>query len=163
VPISAAHGPRILSGGRAASYTHDAEGAALAAVQVLVRTSPTAGAEIAQPVLAEQVVGPNAGALAGSLASAPPGAGPGLVVPRNDAKMVGYRITSYRQGGTTAVVEVVLSSPGMPTGQVVDFTVSLQWLDDDWRVLAPPDGDWGSVATTLAAAPVGTRDYGQVG
>lgn len=57
LPFSAAHGPRVTDHGRAAGYSRTRQGAALAAVQVLARTSATAGPEVYRPVLAGQVVG----------------------------------------------------------------------------------------------------------
>jgi hypothetical protein len=158
VPVSPTHGPRFLDAGRAAGYTHDAAGAALAAVQVLTRTSPTVAPEVYQPILAEQLTGPNVEALERRLRTA---GRPGVA--SNDATVPGYLITDFRPGSPTAVVDVLLTATSLPAGQAVDLTVSLQWSDDDWRVLAPPDGGWGAVASILTALPPGRLDYAQVG
>jgi hypothetical protein len=162
VPVSAVHGPHVLDGGRAAGYTHDAPGAALAAVQVLTRTSPTTGPAVYRPVLAEQVIGVNTEALAVNLDHASPRGLSREAAPRNDATVAGYQVTTYHQDGTTAVIDVLLSSPRIPAGQAVDFTIEVRWLDADWRVLAPPKGDWGAVATVVTV-PDDTLDYAQVG
>ena len=45
-------------------------------------------------------------------------------------------------------------------GQRLRFDVRLQRVDDDWRVLAPPRGDWGAVTTVLSRSPDGLISYG---
>ena len=70
-------------------------------------------------------------------------------------------LVAYSPQADSAVVDVVLTSSDLAaTGRFVAFRVSLVWSNSDWRVVAPPDGDWGSVATTLGATPAGRLDYG---
>jgi hypothetical protein len=173
LPFSTVHGPRVTDHGQAAGYTHTVPGAALAAVQVLMRTSATAGPDLYRPVLNHQVIGPAVTAMAKGLDQQyqrlrDQNAAPiidGHPIPGNNATVAGYLTTGYHDptgyhdATGMAVVDVLLSAPTLGAGQLLDFVVTLRWSDGDWRVLAPPDGDWGTVAYRLDAAPPGMRDY----
>ena len=172
LPFSPTHGPRITDHGHAAGYSRTRQGAALAAVQVLARTSATAGPDVYRPVLGEQVTGPNTVAMGEHLDDRyeqlrrRPGneaVRDGAPIPGNNATVAGYLIDSYGPAAGTASVEVLLGTPDVGPGQVVTFAVTLQWIDGDWRVVAPPTGDWGTVASLLDTTPPRTLDYGQVG
>jgi hypothetical protein len=167
LPTSRLHGPRITSRGRAAGFSRSEHGAAFAAVHVLIRTSAASGPRVFEPVLASQVVGTHAAAMKTSVANeyeqlrAQYGVSEGAPIPGGDAQVQGYRITTYDAGARRAWVDVVLASSqlGSPTS-VVDFTVELRWAGGDWRVVAPPDGDWSSRATLLGSPPAGLVQYG---
>ncbi len=177
LPASRLHGPWITAHGRTAGYSRSEAGAALAAVQVLLRTSPTAGPGIFLPVLTSQVTGVNVAALKQTLLAeyavlrerfTSTGQGtplpPGAPIPGVDARVVGYRLDAYDQAVGTALVEVVLDSPALrASGRDVTFAVSLRWSDGDWRVLAPPRGDGASVATVQASTPPGMQRYDDLG
>ncbi|NLT55288.1 MAG: hypothetical protein GXX79_12165 [Actinomycetales bacterium] len=176
LPASRLHGPRIASDGRAAGYSRSEAGAALAAVQVLMRTSPTAGPLIYRPILAGQLTGANTAALRQTLdaqyaalreqAEATGGVRlpDGAPIPGANARIRGYRLQAFGETTGTALVEVVLDSPDLRlTDQTVSFTVSLRWAHDDWRVLAPPRGDWASTATPLGSVPEGLLSYDDLG
>jgi len=172
LPFSPTHGPRVIDHGHAAGYSRTRQGAVLAAVQVLARTSATAGPDVYRPVLGEQVIGPNTVAMGEQLDDRyerlrrRPSNEPirdDAPIPGNNATVSGYLIDSYDQASGTASVEVLLGTPDVRPGQVVSFAVTLRWTDGDWRVVAPPTGDWGTVASLLDTAPTGTLDYGQVG
>ncbi len=64
VPVSATAGPSDTSAGRARGFAHTPLGAVLAAANISVRLSPQVGPEVFRPTLREQVVGPDADALA---------------------------------------------------------------------------------------------------
>jgi hypothetical protein len=36
--------------------------------------------------------------------------------------------------------------------QLVSVLVQLVWVDGDWRLVAPPRGDWSTVSTLLPAS-----------
>jgi hypothetical protein len=83
----------------------------------------------------------------------------GEPIPGNDGSVLGYVIRSYADDAAT--VDVVLDSAQLQAqGQVVVFAIQLVRQSEDWRVVAPPSGDWGSVATTLGTPPEGLRKYG---
>jgi hypothetical protein len=167
LPASRLHGPRITSRGRAAGYSRSERGAAFAAVHVLIRTSAASGPRVFEPVLASQVVGTHAGAMKAAVANeyqqlrAQYGVPHGEPIPGGDARVRGYRIATFDAGARRAWVDVALASAqlGSPT-RVVDFTVELRWSEGDWRVVAPPDGDWSSRATLLGSPPAGLIPYG---
>jgi len=168
LPFSVVHGPLLTGQNQAAGYSRTRQGAALAAVQVLARTSATAGPDVYRPVLGNQVTGADRGALWARLDQQyrqlrqqyGVTVQDGAPLPGNDATVAGYRVEEYQ--GDRAVVDVVLTAPDLGAEQVVAFGVRLQWRDGDWRVAAPRDGDWGAVARTLDRAPAGLLDYGQV-
>ncbi len=169
LPFSSLHGPRTTTDNQAAGYSHTEAGAALCAVQVLLRTSATSGPTVFEPVLAAQVTGANAPAMQllvrrqyDQLAAQydVTGGGP---LPIADSHVVGYQVTAYDDQQGTASVDVVVDSPALAAkGQVVSFPVQLQWTYDDWRVIAPPQGDWGQVATTLDAKPAELSSYDDI-
>jgi hypothetical protein len=168
LPVSVEHGPRDETSGRAGSYSRTERGAALAAAQVLMRTSATSGSAVFLPVIATQVTGANTAAFKASilqtyqqlrLKSAVPDGDP---IPSADARVAGYVVRDYRDGAAT--VEVVVDSPSLRSdAELISFAVSLQWCYGDWRVLAPPRGDWGSVATQLGVPPAGMLTYDRIG
>jgi hypothetical protein len=75
----------------------------------------------------------------------------------DNAQIVGYLLVAY-EPARTATVDVVVTSPGL-AGRYISFRVSLLWAQDDWQAVAPPSGDWGTVATELGAPPGGLVDY----
>lgn len=170
VPWSATHGPRVVEGAEASGYSRSEQGAALAAAQVLMRTSATAGSDVFLPAIATQVTGPNTAALKAALLQqyeqlrAQAAVADGAPIPGADARITGYRVAAYDADAGTATVDVVVDSATLRTrGQLLTFAVSLQWAYDDWRVLAPPQGDWGAVATQLGSPPSGLQRYEQIG
>ena len=168
LPVSLAHGPHDQTNGRASGYSRRMEGAALAAAQVLLRTSATAGSAVFLPVLASQVAGANTPAFKASTLEqyqqlrTQTGVPAGEPIPNADARVAGYVVRSYSD--TVATVAVVVDSPALrASARLISFVISLSWSYGDWRVLAPPRGDWGSVATQLGAPPAGMLTYDQVG
>lgn len=167
LPVSRTHGPWITRRGRAAGYSRSATGAAFAAVQVLIRTSPAAGPHVFEPVLASQVTGEHVGAMKSATAeeyeqlSTQYGVEDGDPIPGGDARVLGYRISTYDAGTGRAWMDVILSSPQLGSStEVADFEVELRWAGDDWRVVAPDDGDWSTAATLLGSPPAGMQAYG---
>ena len=170
LPFSRTHGPRVTDHGRAAGYSRTREGAALAAVQVLARTSASAGPDVYRPVLAGQLTGANEAVLAEVLdeqyerlrRQAGTAVRGGEPIPGNNATVAGYLLRSYDETAWTALVEVLLTAPDLGPRQVVDFSLAMRWEDGDWRVLAPPNGDWAALARLLDEPPSGAQDYRQV-
>jgi hypothetical protein len=168
LPVSRIHGPRNISRGRAAGYARSELGAAFAAVHVLIRTSATSGPPVFEPVLAEQVTGRDVAAMKLLVAEqyeqlrvqyhVPEGE----PIPTGDARVLGFRVTTFDAEAGRAWVDVILSSADLgSSNRVVAFDVALRWADD-WRVIAPADGDWSSRATLLGSTPAGMVPYGAV-
>jgi hypothetical protein len=168
LPFSRLHGPRNTSRGEAGGYSRSETGAAIAAVHVLMRTSASAGPAIYAPVLATQVTGTNLPALKLATSDeyerlrAQSRVADGAPIPGNGgAQITGYVVHAYEARAGAATIDVVVTSPDLSsTGRYVSFRVLLSWQHEDWRVVAPPNGDWGSIATTLGAAPAGLVSYG---
>ena len=168
VPFSRLHGPRTTTNGAASGYSRSALGAAIAAVQVLIRTSASAGPAVFDPVLATQVTGTNVAAL--RLATrdeyqrlrARAGLPDGAPVPTTDAATVrGFVVRAVDLTGGTGTVDVLLAArPLDAQRRVVAFRIDLLWENGDWRVVAPANGDWGTAATPLGDLPAGLVEYG---
>lgn len=172
VPISRHHGPHITTGHRAAGYSRSPEGAAVAGVNVLVRASPTAGPASFDAVLASQLTGANLPTLrqtthdqyeqlrlARGIREGEP-----ILEARTAARVRGYIFDGYSHSAGRATVRVVLDSEDLAaSGRLVTFRLSLVWDHDDWRVIAPPRGDWGAVASALGSAPSGMLSYDGLG
>jgi hypothetical protein len=169
LPVSRIHGPRITSRGRAARYAHSELGAAFAAVHVLIRTSATSGPQVFEPVLAQQVTGRDTAAMKLLVTEqyeqlrvqyhVPDGE----PIPTGDARVLGFRVTTFDAKAGRAWVDVILSSADLGSAnRVVAFDVALRWAGDDWRVIAPSDGDWSSRATLLGSPPAGMVPYGAI-
>ncbi len=154
LPVSAIDGPRDLSDGLARGFSDSPTGAALAAVHLVVRTSPSVGAAIANSTLLGQVVGPNQPALVRSVTDAR------RATAAPTATVAGYVPISFLPA-RAASVDLVLGSPELALRrQYLSVRISLEWSDDDWRLVAPPQGDWATVTSTIDALPVGMHSYG---
>ena len=134
---------------------------------MLIRTSATAGPDVFEPMMAAQVSGVNAAAMKLALADvyqqllARAGVPEGAPIPGTTARVIGYEVTDYRPAAGAAAVDVVLTSSDLGTGsRYLTFRLQLLWQGEDWRVVAPPGGDWASVANTTAEPPPQLRYYG---
>jgi hypothetical protein len=156
LPSSPVAGPRDISGGLASGYADSPVGALLAALNIAVRANPQWGPGIFGPTIDDQVTGPDAAALlAGcqaaynqsSQAAHVTGGQPlGGVLVSEEA----FRWVSYTPDGAT--VDLVSAGPGSQGVTVRAVTqVQVAWDGADWRVLAPPGGDWGNSAAPLAS------------
>lgn len=171
LPTSDESGPLCRSGGRAWCFAHTDDGAALAAVNILVRTFPFAGSAVFEPTIREQVTGADGQALARltSAAYQPLARAGGLThgepIRSDGGWVAGYQIDTVAETRDTdtvgthddgRVVRVLLRQSGTDGGGgFVEYTVRLVWRDGDWLVVAPAWGDWRSSALAMAAADPG--------
>ena len=168
LPASAAAGPRDMSGGIAAGFAHSPLGALLAAVNIGVRANAQWGPRIFAAVIRGQVTGPDAAALLAncqmaygqaSQSEGVTGGGPlGTAVVTEEA----FRWVAYTPAA--AVIDLVSAGPG-GQGTTVRASTQIQvvWDGGDWKVLAPPGGDWGNAATELSSLAGYTVFPGQGG
>ena len=152
VPVSSQHGPRDTAGGVARGFTHDALGAALAAIHISARLSGEVGPEVYEAVARQQCVGDVEAALAairGARSVAPAGA----ALP----EAYYYKITAGDPGGDQVLVSLAVSSPqGRGLGGFVGVLRTLRWVNGDWRLQVPTPAPQviGSVeAYTLLGGP----------
>jgi len=170
LPISTTAGPYYLSDTRATGFAHTADGAAIAAAQLLVRTFPFAGSDTFKPTIAEQVTGPGAPALARLTqqtyqeSATAAGVREGAPIRSTDGWVAGYRLDRDKDPtGPTAGVDVLVAATGEGSG-FTTYKVELAWQNGDWRLIAPAWGDWRSNAQPVAHPyPASYRDYDNLG
>jgi hypothetical protein len=155
LPVSAAAGPRHSRAGLAWGFADDPGGALIAAVNIAVRTSAEWGPAVFGPMISQQVTGPAKPALlrAGNrtwarLRAASPGKNP--PVTQATAVEEAYRFTAYTP--TAASVDLVTAGP-CSDGIGVDVVTRLRvvWRHGDWRLIAPPGGDWAKVSAQVSS------------
>ena len=156
LPSTLAAGPRDTSGGLASGFADTPLGALLAALNIAVRANAQWGPGIYAPTIRDQVTGPDAAALlsscqadygqASQAAHITGGAPLGNAYVSEEA----FRWVAYTSGDAT--VDLVSAGPGSQ-GVTVRATTRVEviWSGGDWRVAAPPGGDWGNAAAKLSS------------
>jgi hypothetical protein len=156
LPSSPVAGPRDTSGGLASGFADTPLGALLAALNIAVRANAQWGPGIYGPTIRDQVTGPDAAALlascradyaqASQAAHITDGAPLGNAYVSEEA----FRWVAYTSVGAT--VDLVSAGPGSQGVTVRAATrVEVVWYGGDWRVVAPPGGDWGNAAARLSS------------
>ena len=75
---------------------------------------------------------------------------PGQPAGRGYAVVAAYRLAAYAPAGAT--VDVVTAGPGSDGTTVLAATrIEVIWRRGDWRVVAPPGGDWANSATAISS------------
>jgi len=157
LPESDRYGPHGFDGDRHYGFSPEPGGAVVAAAHLLVQVSPQVGPEVFWPTIREQVTGPDKQALADAVHAEYEQAVEAVHVPYGQplcpiyARLVGYLIDSHTPQATS--LRMLAEGPG-PDGapQLMALLVQLSWIDGDWRLVAPPLGDWSRVSTLLAAS-----------
>lgn len=153
LPVSASDGPRHARGGLASGFADTPRGALLAAVNIAVRTAAEWGPAIFRPTVATQVTGPNAAELLQAdirsytqtrrTSAGQPGQ-------PTAAFEEAYRFLAYVPA--TATVDLVTSGPGTDGSPVLVVTrLRVIWRHGDWRLVAPPAGNWAKASTQLSS------------
>jgi hypothetical protein len=166
LPESDRYGPHGFDGDRRYGFTRDAGGAVVAAAHLLVQVSPQVGPDVLVPTISGQVTGPDAQALTDAVHTEYGQAAEAANVPYGEplcpiyARLVGYLVDSHTP--QAASLRMLAEGPG-PDGapQRVALLVQLSWVDGDWRLVAPPQGDWSRVSTVLA--PSAAEQYTPLG
>ena len=155
LPYSAA-GPRYTAGGIAAGFARSPLGALLAAVNIGVLANAQWGPRIFTAVIRGQVTGPDAAALLASCqaaygqASQSGGVTGGQPLGAVDVTEEAFRWVTYTPAA--AIIDLVSAAPGSQGTTVRASTqVQVVWDGSDWKVIAPPGGNWGSAATELSS------------
>jgi hypothetical protein len=168
LPISPIAGPRCQAGGRASCFADTDDGAAIAAVHLLVRTFPFAGSAVFTTTIREQVVGPDAATLARltseAYAQLAPSAGvtTGAPIPSEGGWVAGFRLdpapaangtTGSAPFGDARTVRVLIRQADADgAAGFTEYAVRLVRRDGDWRLVAPGWGDWRTAARAMSAA-----------
>ena len=168
LPVSAQAGPSGASGGIAAGFAHTPLGALLAAVNIGVRANAQWGPRIFTTVIRGQVTGPDAAALlAACQAAYDQAAQSGQVAGGQPLGTVHVTEQAFRWITYTpaaAILDLVSAGPG-DGGATVRASVQMEvvWDGGDWKVVAPPGGDWGNSAAGLSSLAGYTAFPGQGG
>lgn len=156
LPVSAHDGPRGTSGGLAQGFTDTPRGALLAAINIGVRTAALWGPVIYTPTITRQVTGPDAAALLNADTSnynalrAAAHVQAGQPAGRGYAVEAGYRFAAWTPADAT--VDIVTEGPGSGGTTVLAVTrIEVLWQRGDWRLVAPPGGDWANSATSISS------------
>jgi hypothetical protein len=156
LPFSAQAGPRDTAGDLAAGFAHSPLGALLAAINIAVRANAQWGPRVFTAVIRDQVTGPDAAALLADClsvygqASRSAGVTGGQPLGNVDVAEEAFRWVAYTPDA--AVIDLVSAGPGSQ-GATVRATIELEvvWDGGDWKVIAPPGGDWGNSAAELSS------------
>jgi hypothetical protein len=156
LPVSPHDGPRDTSHGLASGFSDTPRGALLAAINIGVRTAALLGPAIYSPTISHQVTGLDAAALLAADTSNYKGlraavhVQAGQAAGRGYAAEAAYRFVSWTP--TDATVDVVSEGPGNNGSTVLAVTrIEVVWQRGDWRVVAPPGGDWASSASSVSS------------
>jgi len=156
LPASPQDGPRDTRGGLASGFTDTPSGALLAAINIAVRTAAQWGPAIYAPTITRQVTGPDRAALLHNQAAAygqllaSAHVRPGQPIGCGYAAVAAYRLAAYAPAGAT--VDVVTAGPGSDgTAALAATRIEVIWRRGDWRVVAPPGGDWANSATAISS------------
>jgi len=168
LPSSVPAGPREIRGGAAAGFAHSPLGALLAAVNIGVRANAQWGPRIFAAVIRGQITGPDAAALLASCqtaydqASQAEGVTAGQPLGTADVAEEAFRWVAYTPAA--AILDLVSAGPGS-NGATVRASVQMEviWDGGDWKVVAPPGGDWGNSAAGLSSLAGYTVFPGQGG
>lgn len=162
-------GPRDIAGNRTAGFEQSPAGAVLAAINTSYRASADVGPEVFAPTMTEQVVGDDADVWLANVrqsyetersAGRQAGSDGELVdalaeAIREDSQVWAYRLDAY----DPALASVQMLGRAVPIGQsqpiFVNLALTVQWVEGDWRLVAPPGGDFTSVASQLSEVPDG--------
>jgi len=165
IPTSAA-GPHKSEKGLAAGFDQSPDGAVLAGIHILTRASGTYGPKVFRPTINLQMVGSDKGILLSKVeaeyqrlkALGPTGRNGELVTElakgrQQDSGVWGYRLDGY----TPDTAFVQLLSRTTPAGSAqptyVNVGLSLKWAEGDWRLSAPPQGEWKNVSRLVPNPP----------
>jgi hypothetical protein len=151
VPVSTQAGPRITSGGLASGFADDPLGALVASVNIAVRTAWEFGPQVFQLTIQDQVTGPYQSEMLSSDVDACASGASELPDIQAYARVVAYQWAGYTPSDAT--VDLVTAGPGEDGSTAYAATqVEAQWLNGDWRVVAPPGGDWGNSSVQVDSA-----------
>lgn len=156
LPVSAHDGPRSTRRGLAQGFTDTPRGALLAAINIGVRTAALWGPAIYTPTITRQVTGPDAAALLNADTSGYRALQAAAHVPAGQPAGRGYAVeAAYRfvaWSPADATVDVVTEGPGSSGATVLAGTrIEVLWQRGDWRLVAPPGGDWANSATSVSS------------
>ena len=166
LPSSPLAGPRDSAGGLASGFADTPLGALVAAVNIAVRANPQWGPGVFTPTIRGQVTGPDAAALLASCQAsyeqAASAAGITAGQPLGSAYVTEQAFRWVVYSPSDATIDLVSAGPGSDgvTARAVT-RVQVTWDGADWKVVAPPGGEWASSAALLTSLAGYTTFPGQ--
>lgn len=156
LPSAPAAGPRDTAGGLAAGFADTPLGALVAAVNIGVRANAQWGPAVFGPEIRRSVTGPSSGPLLANCQAAYAGQAQADGItggqPLGDVTVTEKAFRWIAYTGTTAILDLVSAGPGSQGGTVMaSAQMEVIWEHGDWRLIAPPGGDWGNSAAPLAS------------
>lgn len=134
LPVSAVHGPRSDAGGVPSGYSHDAAGAALAAINISYRLTGAVGPGTYQAVLFQQCYG-NVDATVQQLTASSSASTAAEVTP----DQWWWRVTAGDPSGDLVQVSVLARTPqSAALGGFSEIERTVAWRGGDWRMQVPP-------------------------
>jgi hypothetical protein len=159
LPTSPATGPAQTLGGLARGFTRSRAGAVVAALHLVVRTTPQVGPGVFEPTIAEQVTGEHATAMARVTGeeyrrlAARAGLPYGQPLGDLPAHLAGVHVDAYTDDeAEVSVLTAAVDATGMT--RYAATTVTVVWTGGDWRLLAPPAGRWDGLVRIVEYARV---------
>jgi hypothetical protein len=150
LPVCAQAGPRDTGGGLASGFADTPLGALVAIINIGARTAWQFGPGIFQPTIQSQVTGPYAGQMLSADLDAYAARATQIPDIRAYASIVAYQWAGYTPSDTT--VDLVAAGLGADgTTVYVATQIQAEWGAGDWRVMAPPGGDWANSATQIGS------------
>ena len=133
VPASPVAGPRNNDGGLAKGFSHDALGAALAAVNISSRLASEVGPQVYEATVREQCFGDVDTALnqiRNSYSNAPTGAA--------KPSEIWYRVAGGDPRGDLILMSIALKTPeSVERGGYAGLDMTMRWDAGDWKVQIP--------------------------
>ncbi|WP_239405200.1 hypothetical protein [Frankia sp. Cj3] len=154
LPVSPTAGPHTLADDRASGFAHTPLGAALAAINIAVRTDAGVGAYIFEPAIAEQTTGVDQPALLERVrTTAAQHAVPARLTGRFSDPIFRYAGVRFDAVTPDRIVLHLATAAETAAGTTVYASgrMELRWERGDWRVVAPPGGNWDTVTTPITS------------
>ena len=149
LPVSAQAGPQNTAGDLASEFADTPLGALLAVINIAARTAWQFGPAVFGPTIEDQVTGPYQAQMLSEDQDAY--AANAAQIPEIQARsvIVGYQWAGYAPSDAT--LDIVEAGPVGDGGttEYVATQVEAQWQNGDWRVVAPPGGDWANTAAQI--------------
>jgi hypothetical protein len=150
LPASVQAGPRVTAGDLASGFADTPLGALVAMINIGARTAWQFGPGIFQPTIQSQLTGPYASQMLSADLDAYGSGAAEITDIRAYASIVAYQWAGYTPSDATA--DLVAAGPGNDgTTIYVATQIQAEWIGGDWRVVAPPGGDWANSATQIAS------------
>jgi hypothetical protein len=134
VPVSSTHGPRHAEGGRATGFSHDALGAALAAVNISFRLASEVGPQVYEATAREQCFG-DVDTTLQQIRNSISTASQESTTPSE----FWYKVTGGDPTGDLVLISIAIKTPQSTAGGgyiVSDHT--MRWVAGDWQMQVPP-------------------------